>query len=752
MAQLSPGVEVKEIDLSIVVPKLGASIACFAGIFEKGEVNKYKLITNVNDLIYIFGKPHNMNYNDWFQAYSFLQYSNKLYISRAVDRNGTLIRQKEKITHAELGKIKVSGVPSFIIGDYITFSKESEERYRVSNIKELAGAVKQVDEITINSVITNDVFTLTNNGINVSVTASASDTVETIAAQLGTLIENVDTNATNVVISNEKITVSASIAGIAMNNETIVGDITITNKTPNKVSESYEIEIEGNIDFSTLNLVGKFIYKQSKSYNAIATAPIVSKTIKSALELHKETILIENMEDYEVLESSIPIDSESKLKFIAKSFGESMNGIEIAIAKEVDFASGTSLVFKDIPLNSLFDNSPFESNNEIAIVIRDNGVIKETYIVSLLETAIDFRNKSIYIENVLNLRSQYVYCKVNTRYNSSVESCIYIDKVLNEDGTIKTNAIDKVLRLSNGSDGIISPQDIGAAYGSVSENTIFGAKENIDIDIIIANEQARFEAGTLASDRRDCLAIHGTKYEDIVGLSTNKILENMIKDNTIGEMNRLSDSYNAYFGNYKKIYDKYNDTFRWINIAGDVAGVRAKVSSELDAWCASAGYNNGIIKNAIKMAYQPNLGMRDILYKNRINPVLSFPGKGVIIFGQKTNTSKPSAFDRINVRLLFNLLERSISRMAEYQLFEINDEFSRNAFVSRVNPFLETIKSGRGIYDYYVQCDTVNNTPDIIDSNQFIASIFIKPARTIEFIELNFVSVATGVSFNSLFV
>ena len=201
---------------------------------------------------------------------------------------------------------------------------------------------------------------------------------------------------------------------------------------------------------------------------------------------------------------------------------------------------------------------------------------------------------------------------------------------------------------------------------------------------------------------------------------------------------------------WKYQYDKYNDKYRWIPLNGDVAGLCARTDTETDPWFSPAGASRGSVKNVIKLAYYPAKADRDTLYKNGINPVVSFAGEGTLLFGDKTMLSKPSAFDRINVRRLFIALEKAISRAAKAQLFEFNDEFTRSQFVSIVEPFLRTVKGRRGITDFKVVCDASNNTPDVVDRNEFIGDIYVKPNRSINFIQLNFVAVRSGVSFDEV--
>jgi phage tail sheath protein FI len=198
------------------------------------------------------------------------------------------------------------------------------------------------------------------------------------------------------------------------------------------------------------------------------------------------------------------------------------------------------------------------------------------------------------------------------------------------------------------------------------------------------------------------------------------------------------------------MYDKYNNTYRYIPLNGDIAGLCVNTDTVRDPWFSPAGFNRGQIKNAIKLAWNPNKTQRDVLYAAGVNPVVSFPGQGIVLFGDKTLQNKPSAFDRINVRRLFIVLEKTIARAAEFSLFEFNDEFTRAQFVALVTPFLRDVQGRRGIYDFRVVCDTTNNTPQVIDSNQFVGDIYIKPARSINFIQLNFVAVATGVDFTTI--
>jgi len=211
-----------------------------------------------------------------------------------------------------------------------------------------------------------------------------------------------------------------------------------------------------------------------------------------------------------------------------------------------------------------------------------------------------------------------------------------------------------------------------------------------------------------------------------------------------------STSYGVIDSTALKVYDKYNDVYRWIPAAGHTAGLCANTDNVADAWFSPAGYTRGQLLGVTKIAVNPKQADRDTLYKARVNPITSFPGQGIVLFGDKTAQAKPSAFDRINVRRLFIVLEKAIATAAKYQLFEFNDEFTRAMFRNMVEPFLRDVKGRRGITDFAVVCDETNNTGQIIDTNQFVADIYIKPARSINFITLNFIATRTGVEFSEI--
>ena len=274
--------------------------------------------------------------------------------------------------------------------------------------------------------------------------------------------------------------------------------------------------------------------------------------------------------------------------------------------------------------------------------------------------------------------------------------------------------------------------------------------DTVDIGLIIAGKCTATHLDnliTIAENRKDCVVFASPERSDVVGVQS-AITQ---ASNVVEFFNSIkSSSYVVFDSGYKYQYDRYADIYRFVPLNGDIAGLAARTDSIADSWFSPAGFNRGIIRGAVKLAFNPNKTQRDDLYRARINPVVTLPGQGTLLFGDKTGLSAPSAFDRINVRRLFITLEKAISTASKFQLFEFNDEFSRANFRNIVEPFLREVQGRRGITDFLVVCDETNNTGEVIDRNEFVAEIFIKPARSINFITLSFVATRTGVSFDEV--
>jgi phage tail sheath protein FI len=299
--------------------------------------------------------------------------------------------------------------------------------------------------------------------------------------------------------------------------------------------------------------------------------------------------------------------------------------------------------------------------------------------------------------------------------------------------------------LSGGSDGTaVTTGQLKTAYEK------FQDAETVDVGLIIAGKGDATHIDnliTIAENRKDAIVFASPERSDVVNVTnSNTQTTNVI--NFFDSIN--SSSYVVFDSGYKYCYDRYNDVYRFVPLNGDIAGLAARTDLIADAWYSPAGFNRGIIRGAVKLAYNPTKAQRDQLYPKRVNPVSTFPGQGTVLFGDKTGLSSPSAFDRINVRRLFITLEKAISTASKFQLFEFNDEFTRANFRNIVEPFLREVQGRRGITDFLVVCDETNNTGEVIDRNEFVAEIFVKPARSINFITLQFVATRTGVAFEEV--
>jgi len=299
-----------------------------------------------------------------------------------------------------------------------------------------------------------------------------------------------------------------------------------------------------------------------------------------------------------------------------------------------------------------------------------------------------------------------------------------------------------------------------AAEGSVSLGTLtsgydfYKSAEDVDVSLILTGKSVggtngeglgKYIIDNICESRKDCVVFISPAKEDVVNNANDE------KDDIVTFRNSLSNSsYAMVDSGYKYQYDKYSDKYRWIPLNGDVAGLAVRTDELRDAWFSPAGFNRGQIKNIVKLAFNPKKAERDVLYQSDINPVVTFPGQGTVLFGDKTLLGKPSAFDRINVRRLFIVLEKAIATASKFTLFEFNDEFTRSQFRNLVEPFLRDVQGRRGIYDFRVVCDESNNTGEVIDRNEFVGDIYIKPARSINFIQLNFVAVRSGVEFSEI--
>ena len=381
------------------------------------------------------------------------------------------------------------------------------------------------------------------------------------------------------------------------------------------------------------------------------------------------------------------------------------------------------------------------------VVVDEDGLISgtantvlETYpFVSKASDAKDSVGASNYYRDVLYNRSRYVYW---TDHLDPATTSATWGKTMAGRTFAELSGITDT-SLVNGADGSVTNGDLIRAYGK------FANPEEIDISFLLTGSHTPAVVSyaiNVAESRKDALVFISPSLANVQSATAATDIVNY----RYNALANVSTSYAVMDSGWKYQYDKYNDLYRWVPLNGDIAGLCVRTDQVRDPWYSPAGMSRGNIKNVVKLAYYPDKADRDTLYKAGVNPVVSFQGEGTVLYGDKTLLSKPSAFDRINVRRLFIVLEKAIARAARAQLFEFNDEFTRAQFVSIVEPFLRNVKGRRGIFDYRVVCDTSNNTPEVIDRNEFIGDIYVKPARSINFIQLNFVAVRTGVAFDEI--
>jgi hypothetical protein len=426
--------------------------------------------------------------------------------------------------------------------------------------------------------------------------------------------------------------------------------------------------------------------------------------------------------------------------------------ITIATALTSNLALGTAITrkwqyaeqFGIAPGTSTYASSKGGSNDELHVIVLDedgkftgtaNTVIEKYAFLSKASDSISSEGNSNYYKNVINNQSAYVWWMSHqpgsTNWGTSAVSTTF-------------DAIRSPFSasFSAGADGTIGTSEIITAYGK------FVNADETNISLLISGPGNLTTASyliTLAESRKDCMAFLSPPKSTVVNNAGAEATGIVAYRDTL-----TSSSYASLDSGYKYQYDKYNDVYRYVPLNADIAGLCARTDVDRDPWFSPGGLTRGQIKNVIKLSFNPSKADRDSLYVKGINPVVTFAGEGTVLFGDKTLLNKPSVFDRINVRRLFIVLEKSIARAARASLFEFNDSFTRSQFVGIVEPFLRTVQGRRGITDFRVVCNETNNTPDIIDNNQFVGDIYIKPSRSINFIQLNFVAVRTGVAFEEI--
>ena len=668
--QVSPGVNVSEIDLTTIVPAVSTTEGALAGVFRWGPVDDRELVSSEDELALRYGTPNANNFETFFTGANFLAYGNKLYVSRAASNAYNAIAGSNVVANT------VSTVAVKNINDYNAQSSTIGANNDILYVAKYPGAMGSSLRISVCDSANAFHQTLT--------TTDANNTVN-LAFTVGS------NTATLTIVNSASDTGAASVTAVALLADITVGDYIVA----------------GNNSIGT-----QFLRVSGKGNPASTNTDTVQATVSfdniMTLAQNANTGSIQRYWEYYSV-----VDSAPGTTSFTASRGGSGDEMHIIVSDEDGSFTGT------------------------------RGAILEVFAgVSRATNAEGEQGGSLYYKNVINNNSRYVWW-VDDRAGST-------SGVASAMTALDTSPLS--LSFSGGLDGenesAIALASLARAYDQ------FKSAEDIDISLILQGKAragvndtglANYLIDNIAEYRKDCVVFVSPRREAVVEVFAGA------EENVVAFRNNLrSTSYGFLDSGYKYQYDKYNDVYRWVPLNGDIAGLAVRTDDLRDPWWSPAGFNRGHIKNVVKLAFNPDKARRDVLYKAGVNPVVTFPGQGTILYGDKTLLAKPSAFDRINVRRLFIVLEKAIATAAKYTLFEFNDEFTRAQFRNMVEPFLRDVHGRRGIYDFKVVCDNTNNTPEIIDRNEFVGDIYIKPARSINFIQLNFVAVRTGVEFEEV--
>ena len=779
--QLSPGVNFSEIDLTNATAAVGTTEGALAGVFRWGPINERTLITSENQLVDVFGKPDSSfrasnntelwtNAETFYTAANFLGYSDTLYVTRVVEtgnsdsaKNAAIAQggasnkinakyygqlgNSLEVSHcfgvdsgtntnfdgAAIGSLKLTiatnsltaeiengnatDIESFKKGDKITITTDSGEDIQDLIISADVSASGGADISTSpNQTIVFDALTATS---GTGVFADGDEGVVAHAAGDG------NRHITSILVLDSDVTITAgAVVQFSGDASGLPGGVTAgTNYFAAPVSDV------GNTFGDVLVVGGKNTeqtnVKALKLFNSYADARAYDETVHTLLPVQL-TASTGSASDA-TANVNIKEAGTGTITFTSKYTGLTRTATDV---------NGSNTSFKKSWGDSdLFDAAPSSSTN-LHLVIKDTdgkitgtaGTVIESYSdLSTDGAAKSADGTSKFVTEALLAKSKWLAITETNATTAFV-------------GTANSSDI-----LTGGSDGLdeadISLGNIAKGYDLYKDAT------DVDVSLILQGkpmgsngyELGNYIIDNICESRRDCVAfISPPKAKD-----TAQLISGFAGGVT-------ASTYAVMDSGYKYQYDKYTDVYRWIPLNGDVAGLCARTDDLRDPWFSPAGYNRGNIKNVVKLNFNPNKSQRDLLYKNGVNPVITQSGQGTVLFGDKTLAGNTSAFDRINVRRLFIVLEKTIANASKSTLFEFNDEFTRATFRNLVEPFLRDVQGRRGIYDFKVICDETNNTGQVIDTNSFVGDIYIKPARSINFIQLNFVAVRTGVEFSEV--
>lgn len=777
---VSPGINVREVDLTSGSILSGVTpVGAFAGPFEKGPVNIPVLISSEKQLLNIFGKPKTSDNQSeyWLSASNYLSYGGVLLVVRSDSSTSGALNNASSSTTGFPIALKIRSLENY------NNSTPSGYYYASRNPGSWANNLKvcTIDAFADQTIGIGTFGLQVGYGVTVGINTSVAKPGE-VANETGFLkgvITGINNDSIDVKVVSRYSTSTDSYTNVEYSQNTInsfnlnkpilVSD-TSGSKVPIQKLSFTATTINGNptIEDVSINLTTSNIQVGDLVYSLDGTT-VTGLTVAS-LDLVNNWIILSGNASAAITAQPFVVCSPATTAINPTKISDWYNNQTLKIDNSI-------IYWKNIapkPKTSQHSSERSSRNDQINIVvIDDNGSITGTASniiekYQLLSKASDSRitpSQEVYYQNYIANNSSYIFAGVPedgvaTGFGADDDfSTGYIGNWGSQTQGVTFSAVgNKSYTLTGGTDYSNGTNRYNAALSDItSAYSIFSDAVSYPIDFLICGpsggvnlyeSQAKAEELiSIAELRKDCIAVISPHKDAVVNVSNSDTQTS----NIITFFSTISSSSYAVFDSgYKYTFDRFNNVLTYLPCNSDVAGIMARTSINLYPWYSPAGTRRGTINNAIKLAYNPNQAQRDLLYTNRINPIISLPGQGTVLFGDKTAQAHPSAFDRINVRKLFLAVEKAVKSAANDQLFEFNDSVTRSNFINVVDPYLRDIKAKRGVIDYLIVCDESNNTPDVIDANEFRADIYLKPERSINFITLTFVATRTGIAFQQV--
>ena len=732
--QLSPGVLVREQDATAVVPAVGTTVGGFVGDFAWGPARELVSISGENELVSRFGKPASATNVDFLTASSFLAYGSNLLVSREV---GDGARNAVATPSKKVASIAVTaGGSGYTSTPTVTVADPTGVTVANGGVKALATATVESGAVTA--------ITITNPGFGYSTAPTV--TISGGSGSGGTATATLDTTDSGKLIRNDDEYDSNFYSGTN-------GVGPFAAKCAGSRGNTLKVAVADLGNFTATSVASINVTAGGSGYSSTPTVTISASP--SAGGTASATATIDS-------------GAVNGVTIVYTGFGYTTAPTVTISGGGGSGATATAVLSTAWTYASNFDNTPgtteWASSNNVnfdevhVIVIDEDGaftgaagtVLEKFEGLSKIPAARNDSNESNYYKDVINNKSEFIRFTDHVSTTSTIAGEAWGTDL----ATIQAAAVKNPKLLLSGYDtdefSLSGGVDEAPTDGNLQTSyLLFANDEETDVSLIFAGGHSAtvgdYIIDNVAEIRKDCLVFVSPQKSSVVNNSGSEVTS------ITGELaNYTRSSYAVMDSGWKYMYDKYNDIYVWVPVNGDTAGCCVTADLEADPWFSPAGVNRGSIKNAVKLAFNPKKSDRDTLYSAGVNPIVQSAAQGIILFGDKTLLARSSAFNRINVRRLFIVIEKAVAAAAKFQLFEFNDAFTRAQFRSLVEPFMRDVQGRRGVYDFRVVCDETNNTGQVIDANEFRADIFIKPAKSINFITLTFVATRTGISFEEL--